>query len=723
MIDQRLSQKEKEANNKEWYKRKADYIDRQHYHFAYRDNKSIEANYNLFNNILDVSDFEYVCKPFGSEVGELPAQMVNRDIVSGKIKSLMGMEMKRPFSWKVIAVNPEATTQKEKVEFNLIRDYVISRLQEKDPEMSVSEIKRYMQREYQDPAEVLSHQLLEYLIQKCSVKRKFNEAFKHLALSAKEVLYVGIVNGEPEVWNVNSMRFNCELSPDNQFIEDAEWASCEYLMTPSEAIKFFGKELTDEDIDKIYNNNSKGEYLDFFGKQTATENYVRVLHCVWKSLRKIKFLTYLDEDGQEQLKVVDEEYKLNKESGDVHIEEEWLPEVYQTWKIGRDIYVEMFPLAGQFKDLDNLYKCKLPYYGAICDNTNSTPTSIMDRLKVYQYYYNIVMYRIELLLASDKGKKVLMNINSIPDSAGIDIEKWQYFFESSPFMWFDPNEEGTGYTDMNSIARQIDLSLSSDIAKYIQFAEYLKRQASMSIGILDETEFGANNKEQISPNVIEPYFDLHDHVKRNVLEALIETAKIAYATSKPQKLTYVLDDLSSVLINSDVSLLENATLGIFLSNSSRISEVKALIEQLAHAAMQNQRVELSDVISVLKQESIAEAEEVLKTAEENKREAEAKGVQEQQEATAKLQEMSFELERQRHEQKLTEITVKETERRKTEAMKKSIQPEEEKDIDITKIVRAELNKEKLNLEKEKLEHQKLVDKQRLVQSEKRLEKV
>ena len=56
----------------------------------------MKVNYDLFNNILDTTDFEYVTKPFGNkEEGELPARLVNRDILSNKIKSVLGMEQRR----------------------------------------------------------------------------------------------------------------------------------------------------------------------------------------------------------------------------------------------------------------------------------------------------------------------------------------------------------------------------------------------------------------------------------------------------------------------------------------------------------------------------------------------------------------------------------------------------------------------------------------------------
>ena len=53
-----------------------------------------------------------------------------------------------------------------------------------------------------------------------------------------------------------------------------------------------------------------------------------------------------------------------------------------------------------YKDIDNIYTCNFSYYGAATDNLNSETTSAMDRIKGYQYLYNIICYRIELLMAS-----------------------------------------------------------------------------------------------------------------------------------------------------------------------------------------------------------------------------------------------------------------------------------------------------------------------------------
>ena len=802
--DNRLTESQKNAKDKQWYKDKVDMYDRGHENYTYSSNtvgntgdddyKRMQVNFDLFNNILNLADFQYVCKPFGEDAGELPANMVNRDIISGKIKALLGMEMKRPFSWNIVATNPEATTQREKKETDMLKEYVTQQImqpikdqimqgkmqelqqkvesgevpeeqaqqmqqqmqQEVEQEaqaMTPDEVKRYMSREYQDPSEVLASQILEYLKQEQNLREKFNKGMKYSAMSAREIYYVGNIHNKPSVINVNPMRFDFDKAPDSSYIEDGEWASCEYRMTPSETVSYFSDSLKQKEIDDIYNsfqsqNSTIGDSRMFDFSDNSSEsnnsddNTIRVLHVVFKSLRKIGFLTYLDEEGGEQEMLVFDGYTVDEDAGDIEVKWEWIPEVYEGWKIGTDIYKNLQPVPGQFKDLDNLHHCKLPYIGAVIDDMNSQETSIMDRLKQYQYYYNIIMYRIELLIASDKGKKVMMNINAIPDSAGMDMEKWQYFFESSPFMWYDPNEEGTGYNDVNTMAKQIDLSLASDINRYVELAEYVKRQAGTSIGITEQVEgqIGpndavSNTRQSLiqSSHILEPYFEVHNNVKKNVLTALLETAKVIYATTPPDYLVYVLDDMSKEMLKIDADLLDNSSFGIFVTNSAKAEEAKDLIRQLSHAALQNQRVELSDVISVLRQEGIVEAEETLKLAEDKRAEQANAQSQQQNKHDAEMAEKAREFQKEEWANDKEDIILKEEEKRKTEIIKANIMaasfnPDEDKDNDgqndfveaANKEADTEVKRDKQNLDREKFDHQKQQDKEKNKLEEKKI---
>jgi len=670
---ERLSQSQKDSNKKQWYKNKIDSFDMQGDGNQYLGFDNIneysrkKVNYDLFNNIIDKKEFEYVCKPYGSETGELPANFVNRDISSPKIKVLLGMEMNMPFSWKVVAVNEEATTRREEVEFNMIREYVTnqilmpikqeielrhqqeskgkelspdeqreiqSRIQEELAARTPEEVTKYMSREHQDPAEALAHQLLEYIIKKESIVNKFNKGWKHALIAGEEIYWIGIVRGEPCLRVVNPLRFTYQKSSEIDYIEDSEWCIAEYRMTPSEIIKNFGDSLSKTDIDRIYKYDSDATSGIFEDSRRDEEeqNTLRVIHCQWKSLRKIGFLTYMDmETGEEDMMVVDENYKLNADMGDIEIEWEYLPETHEGWKISSDIYPLDYlrPVIGQYRDLDNLHVCKLSYHGAAYDNMNSQATSAMDRIKGYQYFYDVICYRVELLMASDKGKMLLMNIAAIPTTAGINVKQWQYFLESNKIAFYDPSEEGfKGDPIAGNVAKSLDMSLASDINNYIKLAEYIEKRAGDVIGVSKAMEGDIANSSAVSNTqqsltqssyIIKPYFDLHNIVKGNVLQSLIETCKVAYTMNKPKKLSYVLDDLSLRQLNVDQDLLDNNTYGIFVANSAKAFEAKQAVEQLAHAALQNQKADLSDIVKIVRSESIQEAEEMLEIAEQRKR--------------------------------------------------------------------------------------------------------
>jgi len=786
---QRLSRAEKEKNDFQWYKDKITILDsfsnRTVYGFGgVSEYHRMKVNYDLFNNILDTRDFEYVVKPFGAESGELPAKMVNRDILSNKIKAVLGMEKKRGFDYKVYAVNADATTRREQEEFGRLRDYVVntitipirqqleiearqkmnnrelsdeekqqilSEVEEKFKTMTPEEVKLYMEREHQDPAEAMCSQLLTYLIQKTKARRKFNNGCKHAALAAKEIYWVGEVNGEPDFIVCDPLRFNYDKSPDLEFIEDGEWATYEYRMSPSMVVSFFGDELSDSEIDSIYTefasyiqDPNNYDLFDFSRQYNKEEKQtVRVFHAVWRSLREIKFLTYRDEEGNIQETIVDETYTLNPEEGDISITSKYIPEVYEGYKIGAGIFKKLRPIPGQFRDMDNLYYAPLPYKGAIYDTTNSLPTSLMDRGKVWQYYINIVYYRLELMTASDKGKKVLMDINAIPDSAGIDMEKFQYFFESSPFGWFNPNEEGMSYSDVNTIAKVLDLSLASDIEKYINLIELIKKECGNAMGItpqiegqISEYEAVGNTQQVLTQNslVLESFYDLHNIVRMNVLQSLLEVAKVCYSDNKPRKLTYVLDDMSLKTLDLDAALLNNTTLGLFIEDGGKAKEIKDLITSLSQAAVQNQQAKIADIIAILKQDSISVAEDILRKSDKEIKEDNMAAQKYQQESQQRIEQMKIANEEKQRQHEKEMIILKEEERRKTVLAQTaltgaSFNPDQDIDNDkvndFVELAKNALNEkvqnEKLAIEKQKMLNKKEVDNKKLELEKKKLQ--
>jgi hypothetical protein len=156
------------------------------------------------------------------------------------------------------------------------------------------------------------------------------------------------------------------------------------------------------------------------------------------------------------------------------------------------------------------------------------------------------------------------------------------------------------------------------------------------------------------------------------------------------------------------------------------NDVKQDVRLFANAAIQNQMLEMSDAIKVLRAESIPEAEEFLMVGEEKmqkrKMDIEERKISGQKELMA----MEEENKKADHERAKELIILKEEENRKTEIQKQVILAmgfNEDKDIDndnipdvlevATKGVELALKDRKQSLDERKFEHQKEVDKEKI----------
>ena len=780
----RITQREKDANNKAWYKKKIKSFDTAAYHTygfgGISEIQRMKTNYDLYNNKIKETDFNYVIRPYTTDPKnadlKLPANFTNKDIISNKIRALLGMEMRRAFNYKILAINEEATSRKEEEFFGRIKEYVISQImapieeqiktqalaelngrqptqeeikqiqrqiQDEIKAATPPEVEKYMAREHQDPAEVAMSQLFEYITKLNKIQDIFNLGWKHALISAYEIYWVGDINDIPTAKVINPLYFDCAKSPDTVFIEDGEWAVYEMNLTPSEIVNMFSKELENDEIDKIYAmSEGRGVDPEFTFTDSKVSNHrkmVRVFHATWKSLRKVGFLTY-EEDGQEQMTIVDENYKFNKELGDIKIDWEWIPEVHEGYKIGADIYKKMGPVKGQYKSIDDIYNVKLPYHGVIYDNTNAEPISVLDRMKTWQFYYNIIMFRIEKLMASDKGKIALLNSNLLPKTMGIDLDRWMYFVDSLKIGFMEPTEQSV-IGDVTSAAKEVDLSTTSDIQKYIALADYIEQKCGRAVGITPEIEGQIANSAAVQntqenlnmvSNILEPYFNMHERVKTNVLTSLLEYARYIYSDpQKADKLSFVLDDMSMKMLTIDHELISASTYGIFVSNSSKIEITKQLIQQLAQAALQNDKANFSDVIKITMSDTLQDAQEILEKAERDAQKREQDLLETQKKNQMEIAEQQEAFAEKQHQRELEKIRLKGEYDLQKQAML-SVGFNEDKDadrdgeLDVIELYRkgreTDIKQRKQDLDEKQFEHQKMVDKENLRLKEKQINK-
>lgn len=642
-----------------------------------------KVNYDLYNNIINADDFKYVTNPYGIKEGDYPAKLNNYNIITPKLKLLEGEEIKRPFNFRVAAVNSEAVSQIQEqkkelllryLESELVNELVKQGIEVQNPEtgevMTPEQIEKYMTYSETDIRESIANKIAKHLIKDQNLEYKFNKGWKDALIVAKEIYFIGIEGSSPVCLSVNPPDFRCDMSPNLDFIQDGQWAYEEKYCVPSEIIDTYYDDLTEEDVKKIDENNfsnltnagldpSDGqipiiysEPSNFTGSNLAS-NYITVRRVEWKSLRKIGFLKYYDENLEQQEIIVDETYVVQEDKGE-SIEWVWINEVWEGTKIGTDIYVRIKPKTVQYRSIDNPSKCKLGYVGAVYNNRNSVATSLVDLVKHHQYLYNIIMYRMELEIAKAKGKKMIMDIAQIPRSQGISLDKWIYYFDTVGIGFINSFEEGKGkfqgQTSTFNQFKDIDMSLSQSVGQYIQILTKIETMAAELMGVSQqrlgsisssETVGGVERSVVQSSHITEPLFYLHNEIKKHVLTQLIECAKVAYPTGK--KINFILDDMTRVFLDIDEGFA-NADYGVFVTNSAK--EVKALedLKNIAQQAVASGIISLRELVTIFDSESVADIKNVVKQAEARADEKQAQEYQSQQDLQAQALDAQKELE-------------------------------------------------------------------------------
>lgn len=724
-VGDRLTERQKEYNEKKWYK---DWVDLCSGRIGDNDeydipenmtqrSRDISINYDLYDGRIDKKDFEYLYNPYGVDK-EQPVDFTHKDIISKRIKTIEGLEMARPFGYRVTAINAEATTRMEQEEAERIREYIVQQIMQPIQEqaqqnaqmhierlqmqlqqaqssgasseeiqqlqaqmqqaqqeaeqkaqmqidaMTPDEVKKYMKRERQDPAEILMTHILNYMKEKQNVDRKFKEAWRDMAIAPFCCVWIGELNHEPTMEVVDPRRFAYRANNNSIYIEDGQWACYEKYMTTSEIAVEYGNELTDEEFSDLARGNQvdnpervwisiNGDYPSR-GRNTRG---IRVIHAEWKDVKKIRFLKYIDESGAEQETIVSTDYKLDKANGDISYEDKWIVTRYEGTKIGDEKYVRMREVPNQWRDLSNLSdrdRCKLSYKGV------DMRVSLVDRMKPFQLLYDIFMYRIEMLAAGDKGRALMINDNLKPDD--LSVEQFLYYLDTLHIGFLNNNtKEGDRAVPFNvgEAVKEIDRSASSDIQKYQQLLEWLDIKCGESVGMMpqllgqiqqNEAVNNAQGAVNNSINTLEHYFYYFNEFKKNVLLGLVECSKSVFIKYQPKVLTYVLDDMSLEMVRPDYDLLDESTYGITLTNNTQYASILDMIKSLCQPAMQNQAIDLSDVIKVMKADNLTDAQELLEVSEEKKRK-QAQDLQKQQnQAQQQLEQM-----RQEFEMKMKEL--------------------------------------------------------------------
>jgi hypothetical protein len=362
------------------------------------------------------------------------------------------------------------------------------------------------------------------------------------------------------------------------------------------------------------NNDGLKDFLGLTNNVSSFGYKYVVVRSYWISKRKIGKLIYIDEMGNEQSMLVDENYKSGTIPTQQSLEWGWINEWYQGTKIGPDIY--------HIKPYKLLNYC--PIIGTTYEVKNTEAKSLVDLMKPFQVLYNVCMNQLYKLLEKEVGKVQLMSIRHIPipkDGDAQDaLDMWEMEARNRGVVFIDDSPENLKAPSSFNQFTSLDLTRTQEIQARYNLAQQLKSECWELVGMsrqrmgdisASESATGTNAAMQQSYSQTEPLFVAHEYVMGQLYQAIIDAALYVESSKPESTLSYITNEGESAFVQVNGSDLKFRDLKVFLTNRPEDQQMFNELRQLAQPLMQNGG-SLYDVIELYSTKSMREMKKTFK---------------------------------------------------------------------------------------------------------------
>lgn len=454
---QRVSNAEK--NKPEWYAGCCDWIIAQGQNI--RNSSDLEKKYRVLKGDIPTEFYKKILNPYNAtneKYTRFPATMRNYDIIKGVIRRYVSEYIKNPHDFIVGANNPEvvlARNSKLRQELAfIVQEQIAAKIQESyanwvnqgnDPQQfnpqeqfNIEEFIADFNEKYIDDISAQGQEILNVIRDITEDRLIYSRAYFEWVTFGECYTYTDAV-GEKLIKRIVSLRDAFPVPNDNMFAEDYDMFAERRKLTYQQIIDEFDEYLTDVDrkfLEDYYAlNGHPTTPLDFatyerfypdicsrFNKEDRTfftkepsmirdlnSNLYNVWHVVWRGEIRRCIVTYQNQAGFISTRMEEDNYELNPAIGDISMEYIYVPQVYESTRIGCRQYA-IYPYKARAVAYNR--NGKLPYNGMNELFPGFGKFSILDIVTPFQVFYNIVAYHREMVLAKNK-LNVLMIAKSL----------------------------------------------------------------------------------------------------------------------------------------------------------------------------------------------------------------------------------------------------------------------------------------------------------------------
>ena len=495
----------------EWYANCIDYVIDAG--LSFNDRNDTETKLAILRGDIPNSFYKKTLNPYNSNnerFQRFPATMRNLDIMSDIIRRYVSEYFKGIHEFVVGANNPDIIIKKNaklketigqlaqqafQQAFEANYQQMVQQAQQQgqdpktiDPQQAMPDIEKFIEEfneKYIDDESKQGQDLLDFVRAMTQDNIIYLSAFFDF-VSLGECYSYSDVRGDKLFKEQVPVLEAYPIPNSNYFVEDHDMFARRMLLTYQQIMDMFDEFLDEKD--KYFLENYYGRawanggvarlswtqmfenYSDVCEKFTKEErevfkrepvsihaensNMFEVWHVVWRGEAKRGILTYINEIGMQTTRVVEEDYQMNPEMGDIDIEWVYEPQVYEGYRIGSR-YTSIYPIKARPIAFNR--NGKLPYNGIMEVLPMMGKFSIIKLVTPYQIMRNIFAYHREMVIAKNK-----MLILLLPESliAG-DEEDKLYKMQADGVLFIDDSE------DTNSLKAQQIRLLNANMGDYI----------------------------------------------------------------------------------------------------------------------------------------------------------------------------------------------------------------------------------------------------------------
>lgn len=695
----------------EWYANSIDYIIS--LGLSFNDRSEVETKLNILHGNVPQEFYRKTLNPYNStkeKYKRFPAVMRNLDIMSDIIRRYVSEYFKGVHQFTVGSCSPDvvirhdaklqqAIAQQAQLAFKQEFEKRLQQMQQEaaqqgtppdqiNPQDAMPDAKEFMEKFNQDYIDEQSKQgqdILDYVRATTDDSHIYLANFFNFCALGECYSYSEIRGNK--IYKEAVPVMEAYPIPNNKFfVEDHDMFARKIMMSYNQIMEMFDKSLTDNDrayLEEYYTkgvdtpsagkilryDNYKGFYSDVCDKFTDEERtffktnnlspyednntLYEVWHVVWKGWAKRGIVTKINQLGFQEQNIVEEDYQLNKEAGDISIEWEYEPQVYEGYRIGNR-YNAIYPIKARAIAYNR--NGKLPYNGIMEVLPFMGKFSIIDTITPFQILRNIISYHREMVIAKNK-----MLVLMYPKSLLADPEDALYRLEATGTLPVDDEEDVSG-VKMQQV-RLLNANMGQYISELTNLMESIKLEAREMVdmnqqryGQITQSAGSSTTQQAISQSAMGSIIitQTFDDFRRLDYNRDLDYAKLAFIDGL--NTSYIDESGHQRFLSVDLNSFLSEDYATTVRNDSKEIDKLEQLRQWAFSAAQNGDLDMA--MAAITGDNVSKIKDTINRFNQIKQQHEEQ-----------MKQMELQIKQEEVQNKIREIQAKGEEDRKTLAMK------------------------------------------------------